>query len=52
MDTMDMVWISICYPIEYEQTVEGGWKWKYFGNDKGKTIHILVAKNNFLHGTI
>ncbi|XP_022843412.1 uncharacterized protein LOC111366964 [Olea europaea var. sylvestris] len=22
VDTMDMVWISICYPIEYEQTFE------------------------------
>ncbi|XP_022886503.1 uncharacterized protein LOC111402440 [Olea europaea var. sylvestris] len=44
MDTMDMVWISVCYPIEYEQIVEGAWKWMYSRNDKGKTISILVAK--------
>ncbi|CAA2969601.1 Hypothetical predicted protein [Olea europaea subsp. europaea] len=44
MDTVEMVWISVCYPIKYEQSVEGVWKWKYTKNGKGETTPILVLE--------
>ncbi|XP_022848381.1 uncharacterized protein LOC111370751 [Olea europaea var. sylvestris] len=44
VDAMEMVWISVCCPIKYEQSVEGVWKWKYTENGKGETTPILVLE--------
>ncbi|XP_022848386.1 uncharacterized protein LOC111370754 [Olea europaea var. sylvestris] len=42
-NTEDMVWILVCYPIKYEESVEGVWKWKYAENDKRRITPILVS---------
>ncbi|CAA2973753.1 Hypothetical predicted protein [Olea europaea subsp. europaea] len=42
-NTEDMVWILVCYPIKYEESLEGVWKWKYTENDKRRITPILVS---------
>ncbi|KAL2480227.1 Uncharacterized protein Adt_33193 [Abeliophyllum distichum] len=45
IDNLDMVWILVCYPVEFEKNIEDTWSWKYVGEGKGKTTPINVSRS-------